>query len=335
MQSVLNLATQGLGYVSPNPLVGCIIVHEKKIIGKGWHQRFGAPHAEINAINSVQDKALLPNSTLYVNVAPCAHFGKTPPCVDLIIQHGIKKVVISHEDPNPLTKGKSIEKLRAAGVQVTVGILQKEAEALNRPFFTFIQKKKPYVILKWAATADGFIAPKNRQRRWISNALSRKLVHQWRAACDAILVGPNTALYDNPQLNVRDWSGSQPIRVLVDRHLRTAGKKLYLFDQSQPTLCYNCEQSQQLKNLTYIKLPKANFLINLLHHLATQQVQSLLVEGGGELLAAFIHANDWNEARVFVSDRKFSAGLPAPVLDLLPHTTEKILNDTFSVFYNT
>ena len=213
MHRALELARNGAGKVSPNPMVGCVIVHNGTIIGEGWHQQFGGPHAEPNAIAAVNNQELLKDATLYVTLEPCAHFGKTPPCAHLIIEKQIPRVVVCNLDPNPLVAGKGIKLLKDAGIEVKTGILAQEGAFLNRRFFTYINHKRPFIILKWAETADGFVARENYDSKWISNALSRKLVHKWRTEEDAILVGKNTALYDNPQLTSRDWEGKNPISV--------------------------------------------------------------------------------------------------------------------------
>ena len=200
MQRALELARLGLGNVSPNPMVGCVIVKDGKIIGEGHHEQYGGPHAEVNAVQAVKDQSLLPQSTAYVTLEPCSHFGKTPPCADLLVRHQVKRVVICNEDPNPLVAGQGIERLRNAGIEVEIGLLREEGRVLNRRFFTAFEKKRPYVILKWAQTTDGFVARENYDSKWISNTYSRQLVHKWRAEEDAILVGTNTARYDNPSL---------------------------------------------------------------------------------------------------------------------------------------
>jgi diaminohydroxyphosphoribosylaminopyrimidine deaminase/5-amino-6-(5-phosphoribosylamino)uracil reductase len=219
MSRALELARLGFGKVSPNPMVGCIIVCEGKIIGEGFHQQYGGPHAEVNAIHSVKDKTLLKQSTVYVTLEPCAHYGKTPPCAKLLVEHLVKKVIISNVDPNPLVSGKGIEILRSAGIEVETGLLEQEGLELNKRFFKSIRENAPYIILKWAQTADGFIARDDFDSKWISNKISRKLVHKWRSEEDAILVGKNTAKYDNPTLNVRDWVGKDPLRIVIDHEL--------------------------------------------------------------------------------------------------------------------
>ncbi|MGA0557557.1 bifunctional diaminohydroxyphosphoribosylaminopyrimidine deaminase/5-amino-6-(5-phosphoribosylamino)uracil reductase RibD [Larkinella sp. VNQ87] len=237
MSRALQLACLGRGHVSPNPLVGCVIVYQNRIIGEGWHRQYGGPHAEVNAIRSVADEALLPESTVYVTLEPCSHFGKTPPCADLLIEKRVKKVVVCNDDPNPLVAGRGLAKLRAAGIEVETGLLTEEGRELNRRFFTFIEQQRPYLILKWAETADGFLAPTDFQPIPISSALSRQRVHQWRTEEDAFLIGTNTARYDNPQLNVRSWVGRNPVRIVIDKALQLP-PSLHLFDGSQPTLVY-------------------------------------------------------------------------------------------------
>jgi len=238
MQRAMELARLGLGSVSPNPMVGCIVVYKDKIIGEGFHRQYGGPHAEVYAIDSVQKKELLSESTVYVSLEPCAHFGKTPPCADLLVASGVKKVVIANVDPNPQVAGKGIAILENAGIELQVGVMEKEGLELNRRFFKYISQKKPYVILKWAETADGFIARPDYSSKWISNEYSRKLVHKWRTEEDAVLVGKNTALHDNPMLNVRHWPGKNPLRIVLDRNLQLP-QTLNLFSGNAQTVCYS------------------------------------------------------------------------------------------------
>jgi diaminohydroxyphosphoribosylaminopyrimidine deaminase / 5-amino-6-(5-phosphoribosylamino)uracil reductase len=313
MRRALELALLGQGSVSPNPLVGCVIVHNNHIIGEGWHQAYGGPHAEVNAVNAVQDKALLAASTVYVNLEPCSHFGKTPPCADMLIREKVKKVVLANLDTNPLVGGEGIKKLRAAGIEVITGILDKEARELNKRFFAYIEKKRPYIILKWAETADGFIARENYDSRWISNLYSRQLVHRWRAEEDAILVGMRTAQQDNPQLTVRDWSGRNPVRIVIDRFLKLSSR-LAVFDRSQKTICYNVLKHEEHPNLSLVRLDEETFLPDLLRDLHKQKIQSVIVEGGAQTLTFFIQNGFWDEARVFVSNEIFERGIKAPSL---------------------
>jgi diaminohydroxyphosphoribosylaminopyrimidine deaminase/5-amino-6-(5-phosphoribosylamino)uracil reductase len=313
MQRALDLALLGQGYVSPNPMVGCVIVHHGKIIGEGWHQKFGGPHAEVEAINSVSDKSLLPESVVYVNLEPCSHYGKTPPCADLLVEQKVKKVVVANLDTNPLVAGQGIKKLRAAGVEVITGIRDKEGRSLNKRFFTAIEKQRPYIVLKWAETADGFMARENYDSMWISHELSRQLVHQWRTQEDAVLVGTRTAMHDNPQLNVRDWSGRNPVRIVLDRFLRLSDK-LHLFDGRQKTLCYNLLIHEEHNNFSRVRVDEADFLKNVLHDLHHRKIQSVLVEGGATTLSLFLESGLWDEARIFISSKKFEKGIVAPSL---------------------
>ncbi len=312
MRRALELATLGQGMVAPNPMVGCVVVHNGQIIGEGWHQQYGQPHAEVNAIASVADKSLLSLSTVYVTLEPCSHFGKTPPCADLLIHHQVKRVVICNVDTNPLVAGKGIEKLLQAGIEITTGMLEAQGRALNQRFFCFIEKKRPYLILKWAESADGFVAKPNFEPTPISNQLSRKWVHQWRSQEDAIMVGTRTALYDNPRLNVRDWSGRNPVRVLIDKQL-SLSNALHLFDQSQPTLVYNHIQDSQESHLSWIKVPsEANLIDAILADLYQRKIQSVLVEGGTHLLESFLSQNLWDEIRVIQSPHCLGEGIKAP-----------------------
>jgi diaminohydroxyphosphoribosylaminopyrimidine deaminase / 5-amino-6-(5-phosphoribosylamino)uracil reductase len=313
MQRAFELARLGIGYVSPNPRVGCVVVHDGKIVGEGWHRKYGEAHAEVNAIESVADKSILPACTIYVNLEPCSHFGKTPPCADLLIHHNIKKVFIANYDSNPLVGGQGIKKLRDAGVEVATGLLEKDGRELNKRFFTFVEKKRPYILLKWAQTSDGFVAHENYESKWISGDESRQLVHKWRTEEDAVLVGTRTATHDNPQLNVRDWSGRNPVRIVMDRFLRLS-EKLHLFDRKQKTICYNLLKHEEHPNLFLIRLEEENFIANVVSDLHKQKIQSVTVEGGAQTLQLFIGAGLWDEARVFTSPRFFEKGIPAPIL---------------------
>ncbi len=333
MLRALELAKLGTGAVSPNPRVGCVIVHQDKIVGEGWHNVFGEPHAEVNAIESVVDKSVLHESTVYVTLEPCSHTGKTPPCADLLIRSKIPRVIIAVEDPNPLVAGQGIRKLTEAGVQVSVGLLSKEAALVNSQFFVSIKTKRPYVILKWAQTADGFIAPLNRERKWISGARSRQLVHKWRTELDAILIGSDTAIHDDPQLNVREWVGRNPIRIVLDRNLKLSSD-LRIFNGSQQTICYNLEVDKAERNLSFVKLSKTNFLLEMLGDLANRGVQSLMIEGGSTLHTLFIEANLWNEARIFYSPIKFNEGIRAPVLNGIKSNGFYLDNDFLEILLN-
>ncbi|QDH78661.1 bifunctional diaminohydroxyphosphoribosylaminopyrimidine deaminase/5-amino-6-(5-phosphoribosylamino)uracil reductase RibD [Echinicola soli] len=331
MLRALELAELGRGNVSPNPMVGCVIVHNDAIIGEGYHMKYGGPHAEPNAVNSVKEQALLKESTVYVTLEPCAHFGKTPPCANLLVEKQVEKVVIAVADSNPLVGGKGIKILQDAGIEVVTGVLERHARQLNKRFFTTIEKKRPYVILKWAQTKDGFIARANYDSKWISNSYCRQLVHKWRAEEDAIMVGTKTAHFDDPKLNVRDWHGENPLRIVLDKQL-TLDKNLHLFDHSIPTLCYNLLKDESEKNLTYVKL-KDHFdiedILNDLHH---RKVQSVIIEGGSYLLQKFIQSELWDEARVFTGNDTFESGIVAPKLKQRASETLNIMGDCLEIF---
>lgn len=314
----LELAKNGLGTTYPNPMVGSVIVCDKKIIGEGWHKKSGESHAEVNAINAVKDKSLLSKSTIYVSLEPCSHFGKTPPCCDLISEHKIPRVVIGTVDPNNKVAGTGIKKLLENGANVTVGILEKECAELNKRFFTFHNKKRPYIILKWAESQDGFIAPLAKEKKepvWISNAFSRQLVHKWRSEEQAILVGTNTILDDNPKLDVRDWTGENPIRVVLDKtgkitnHHNVKDKKIktiIITEQENLTFSENCIYEKAIFDIQLTK--------SISHILNKYGVQSLVIEGGKQTLQSFIDDNLWDEARVFVGNIHLKNGITAPVL---------------------
>jgi len=312
MQRTFDLADLGRGKVSPNPLVGCVIVKDGKIIGEGYHQKHGEAHAEVNAINSVVNKEDLKGAVLYVNLEPCAHHGHTPPCADLITQFPFKKVVICNTDPNPLVSGKGIEKIKAAGIEVMTGVFEALGMEFNRRFFTFIEKRRPYVILKWAETSDGFIAKEDFTSKWISNEFSRKITHKWRAEEDAVMIGKNTASYDNPKLNVRDWSGEDPIRILIDKNLQLP-ETLDIFDPSKRTLCYNFIKEKKVDQLEYLRIdPRRKIVESILENLHHRKVQSLIVEGGTQLFQSFIDLNVWDEVRAFKCEKEFKSGIKHP-----------------------
>ena len=332
MRRALELAALGNGNVSPNPMVGCVIVHKENIIGEGWHQAYGGAHAEVNAVDSVEDKSLLKESDVFVTLEPCAHFGNTPPCTDLLIEHQVKSVTIAATDANPLVGGKGIERLRNAGITVKTGLLESESRELNKRFFTYIEKQRPYVMLKWAETADGFIARGNFDSKWISSAYSRRLVHKWRAEEAAILVGTNTAHYDNPMLTVRDWSGKNPVRIVIDRHLRL-NTSLHLFDRTVPTRCYNLVRNAHEENLELVKLEEEHFVHQLLQDLHESKISSVMVEGGTYVLNLFIQQGLWDEARVFRSRATFGKGIEAPPMKgTLVHQEVLPEGDTLSIY---
>jgi len=317
MNRCLELARSGFGKVAPNPMVGALLVHNDHIIGEGFHQEYGGAHAEVNAIHSVKKKDLLASATLYVNLEPCSHYGKTPPCTDLIIEYHIPKVVIAVEDPNPLVKGKGIQKLRQHGCEVVLGVLEKESKELNKRFITFQTLKRPYVILKWAQTLDGFIDIKrkksdNPQPTWISGDALRVLVHKWRSEEMAILVGTKTAEMDNPQLNVRHWKGNNPLRIVLDNKLRLS-KDLKLFDQTQPTLVYTSKSISKQDTIQYATIDfNANIAIQILSDLYNKGIQSMIVEGGRKMLDTFILSCLWDEARIITGNKIFEDGIKAP-----------------------
>ncbi len=332
MLRALELASLGRGLVSPNPMVGCVIVKDGKIIGEGWHEKYGGPHAEVNAFNSVEDKSLLQDAVVYVSLEPCAHCGKTQPCADLFVQYPVRKVVICNIDPNPLVAGKGIEKLIAGGKDVDVGILEEKGAELNKRFFAYIEKKRPYILLKWAETSDGYIAHENHDSKWISGELSRKLVHKWRTEEDAIMVGTNTALYDNPRLNVRDWTGRNPTRILIDKELQVP-EGAHLFDGTQTTICYNFKR-QEVKNMTeFVKLdPVEDLMKHVIEDLYERKIQSVIVEGGAKLLGSFINAGVWDEARIFRSRHEFGTGIEAPSLRGKLMSVNKIGEDEMMIY---
>jgi diaminohydroxyphosphoribosylaminopyrimidine deaminase/5-amino-6-(5-phosphoribosylamino)uracil reductase len=338
MQQCLLLAVKGLGKVAPNPMVGCVIVHDGEIIGEGYHQQYGLAHAEVNAINSVQNKELLKRSTLYVNLEPCSHYGKTPPCADLIIENKIPNVVIGSLDLNSLVNGKGIEKLTKAGINVIEGVLEEECVKLNKRFFIFHEKKRPYIILKWAQTTDGFIDAKRDNESslkalQISNQESRKLVHQWRSLEQAIMVGTNTALLDNPQLTVRELKGANPLRITIDKWLRIP-KEYHLLDKSTPTIIFTAVDATSVSNLEYVKIDFEQAIIpQILNELYNRSIQSLIVEGGEQLLNSFIEIDSWDEARVFISDKKIVNGVKVPVLKSNPVSKENINGDKLFTFF--
>lgn len=336
MQKALDLAKKGKGFVSPNPMVGCIIVYKNKIIGEGFHEKYGKSHAEVNAVNSVIDKTLISKSTVYVTLEPCSHYGKTPPCADLLVKNSPQKVVICNLDPNPLVAGNGIKKLEENGIEVITGILEKEGLFLNRRFFTFMIKKRPYIILKWAETLDGFIARKNYDSKWISGESSRKLVHQWRIEEDAIMVGTNTAHYDNPTLNIRFGlsSNQNPIRIVLDKKLRLS-KNLNLFDNTQETICLNLLKNEKKKQVEYLQITDENDLLrDSLEKLYQKNIQSIIIEGGATLLNTLIKQNLWDECRIFVGNKKFEEGILAPTLDQNIDTSKKIEDDLLNIFFN-
>ncbi len=339
MHRCLQLARKGEGYVDPNPMVGSVIVLNNRIIGEGFHTKYGEAHAEVNAINSVTDKSLLKSATLYVSLEPCSHHGKTPPCADLIIHYKIPKVVIGMQDPFLKVNGSGIKRLQLSGCDVKTGILEKECHQLNKAFITFHTKKRPYIVLKWAQTLDGFIDKIREpgainESNWITDEVCRSLVHKWRSEIPAIMVGKNTAYLDNPKLDTRFWGGRNPIRIVTDKEL-VLPKNLLLFDHSQETIVLNAIKNHKEENLEYIKIDFGNeFLNNLMTLLYEREINSLLVEGGQQLLQSFINQNYWDEARIFTGNKNFTQGVAAPRINGHKVGLEFIGNSQISIFRN-
>ena len=349
MQRCLQLAAMGAGMVAPNPMVGAVLVYNDRIIGEGYHQKYGEAHAEVNCINSVieANKEFITKSTMYVSLEPCVHFGKTPPCTNLIIENKIANVVIGCRDSFAEVNGKGIEKLKAAGIHVTVGVLEKECRELNKRFFTFHKKQRPYIILKWAQSSDGKMAPLNppeggtlehdiTKRLLISNDFTNRLVHKWRSEEAAILVGTNTALLDDPALTTRLWPGKNPVRLVIDKELKLPGS-LKLLDGSVKTIVFTYLQKEDHEFLSYHQLDKdENMLTQILSALYQKQIQSVIVEGGSILLQSFIDEDMWDEARVISNSQlTIGNGLVAPVLknDILIEE-QKLKNDVVSFYAN-
>ena len=317
MARCLRLAQLGAGYVAPNPMVGSVLVHKDRIIGEGYHEVYGQAHAEVKCINSVTeaDKSLIPDSVLYVSLEPCAHFGKTPPCADLIIANKIKSVVVGCRDPFEQVNGKGIEKLQQAGIEVITGVLEKECKDLNKRFFTFHTKKRPYIVLKWAQSKNLKIANADFSRVYITNALSNRLVHRWRSEEAAIMVGTNTALLDNPALDTRNWTGPDPVRLVIDMTLRLP-QTLKIFDRKQKTVIFNFLKEEEQDNLLFYKLHKEQSSVKaLLEACYKLKLQSILVDGGNKLAESFINEGAWDKARVIENSQSIiDNGLRAPLL---------------------
>jgi diaminohydroxyphosphoribosylaminopyrimidine deaminase/5-amino-6-(5-phosphoribosylamino)uracil reductase len=334
----IELAKNGLGTTYPNPLVGCVIVFENVIIGEGWHKKSGEAHAEVLAIESVRNKELLSESTLYVSLEPCSHFGKTPPCADLILKYKIPNVVIGTIDPNSKVSGKGIQKLKDSGVNVTYGILINECNELNKRFFTFHSKTRPFIILKWAESSDGFISPINKKEQkpvWLSNEYSRQLVHKWRSEEQAILVGTQTIIDDNPSLTVRDWVGKNPIRVLIDRD-NAIDTSSNVFDNQAKTIVFsNKEVSSNSDTIQYIKIDfDKNSTQAIVAKLFENNIQSIIIEGGRKTIQSFIDANLWDEARVFIGEINLNEGTKAPKLNRVNYYKNLIKKDTLLIYRN-
>ncbi|MFO7617626.1 MAG: bifunctional diaminohydroxyphosphoribosylaminopyrimidine deaminase/5-amino-6-(5-phosphoribosylamino)uracil reductase RibD [Bacteroidales bacterium] len=356
MSRCIELASNGLGSTAPNPMVGAVVVHAGMIIGEGWHRACGGPHAEVHAVERVRDRTLLKDSTLYVSLEPCNHQGRTPPCTDLILQSGIPRVVIGQADPNPIVAGGGSRRLTDSGVEVITGVLEKECRFLNRRFNTFHLKKRPYIILKWAQTSDGFVDAERDpasgiKPAWITDEACRRLVHKWRTEEQAILAGSRTILLDNPQLNVRAWSGRNPIRITIDRTgklFRDGGQRtadsgikdlnspeasLNILDQSVPTLIFTERDHRSEPNLEFIQVnPGQEVWPQVLKELYQREIQSVIVEGGPTLLRTLIDQGLWDEARVFIGPGWFGQGIRAPQLPARPVERAKVGNSVLVVF---
>jgi diaminohydroxyphosphoribosylaminopyrimidine deaminase / 5-amino-6-(5-phosphoribosylamino)uracil reductase len=334
MQRALQLAQLGMGQVAPNPMVGCVIVHNNTIIGEGYHQKYGEAHAEVNAINSVLIKDLLAESTVYVSLEPCAHYGKTPPCAELLVKYKPKKVIVCNLDPNPLVAGKGMALLKENGIEVSNGLLEKEGLWLNRRFFTSFNQKRPYVILKWAQTAQGFVSNADKTPFAITGALANKLSHKWRSQEQAILIGAGTALTDNPSLTTRNWQGENPTRILLDPEI-SIEKSSHFFVLNARQLVLNTVKSSVEGQTKYIKLEDLSSVPNILEVLHQEGIQSVIVEGGTKTLQAFINTNSWDEARLFTSTNDMQAGYKGPIFDKTAVKKEFIGTDILETFFNT
>lgn len=329
----IRLARKGALDVSPNPMVGCVIVNDGEIIGEGYHKEYGKNHAEVNAINSVKDKSVLKNSILYVNLEPCCHHGKTPPCTDLIIKYNIPKVVIGCIDTFSKVSGQGIKKLKDNSVEVIYGVLEKDCIELNKRFFCYHIKKRPYIILKWAKSKDNFIAPINQEKPfWMTCEKSKKLVHSWRAEEDAILVGRKTVVADNPSLTVRMCEGKNPIRIVIDKEL-SLNEKSNVFDDQAETIVINNIKSTKVDKTTYLKADFNNLNQDILNQLYNRDILSLIIEGGAITINSFIEKNLYDEIRVFTTDKILKKGINSPELpDINLIETSIINNDKLEVY---
>ncbi len=338
MKRCLALAERAKGYTSPNPMVGAVLVHNDRIIGEGWHHHYGADHAEVNCLKNVADtdKSLIPESTMYVNLEPCAHYGITPPCADRLVQEKVKKIIIANKDPFEKVAGKGMEILKDGGVVVAAGTMEREGLWLNRRFFCFHREKRPYIILKWAQTSDGFIAAADKKRLQLTNPESQKLLHKWRTEEAAIMVGWNTALNDNPQLTARLWPGKQPLRIALDRGLHLPPTH-HLFDGAAATWIINDQREILQGNVHSVFLPFDDTLLpHLMQRLFDARMISLIVEGGAELLNSFIKLGLWDEARIFTGDMSIGDGIAAPAINCdTPAFTREIASDKLDVYVNT
>lgn len=347
MRRALLLAEYGRGSVSPNPMVGCVIVHNDQIIGEGWHRQYGGPHAEVRAVEDVikrNNEHLFSEATVYVTLEPCSHTGKTPPCADLLVSKNVKKVVICNGDPNPLVFGQGISLLRSVGIEVVSDVLADEGLKLNKRFFTSFIKKRPYIILKWAETADGFIGGKNGEPIQISGEFSGMRVHKWRSEEDAILVGYNTAINDNPKLNVRNWEGRNPVRIVLDRNLQLP-ECLNLFDNVQQTIVVNYKKDMEPVTIperysenigtSFLEIDQGeNEIEEMLHQLHKRGIQSVIVEGGTKVLSSFLESGLWDEIRRCQSLKTIGSGIKAPLPKGILTGSEKVQDDLWSFYLN-
>lgn len=321
MRRCLDLAAMGSGKVAPNPMVGCVIVVNNQVIGEGFHEYYGGPHAEVNAINNVLNKELLQEATVYVTLEPCFHFGKTPPCADLLIKSKVKNVVVGCRDSNPDVGGKGIEKLKRSGIEVIEGILEEECRGINKRFFTFHEKQRPYVVLKWAQTLDGYLDKEREDKKpginWITSESTKSLVHKWRSEEQSILVGRNTIINDNPSLTVREYFGKNPIRIVIDSQLQISSDQ-NIYSNEAPTIVFNRIRNEQKENVEWVKINETS-TAKILDELYKRGITSVFVEGGSRTLQYFIIDNVWDEARVLVGNTKFYDGVKAPIINKVPN----------------
>jgi diaminohydroxyphosphoribosylaminopyrimidine deaminase/5-amino-6-(5-phosphoribosylamino)uracil reductase len=341
IQRCLDLAQKGLAAVSPNPMVGCVIVHDNKIIGEGYHQKYGEPHAEVNAVSDTfktygeAANMLLKAATAYVSLEPCAHFGKTPPCADLLIKHKLKRVVICNTDPFEQVNGSGIEKLRAAGIEVKIHVLSELGHFINRRFFTRIKQQRPFIIIKFAQTMNGYFAPLGGNQKWITGNAAKQLVHQWRGEEDAILVGKNTALIDNPQLTNRTETGKNPIRIIIDRNL-TIPQSHHVFNHEVKTIIFNEIKTEVSGKNHYVQMEDMQYYLaqKIAYQLYLMDIQSVIIEGGVQLINEFVKADLWDEARVFTGNVSWDDGIKAPLLTGNTIEELNIGSDKLTIFSN-
>jgi diaminohydroxyphosphoribosylaminopyrimidine deaminase/5-amino-6-(5-phosphoribosylamino)uracil reductase len=342
MRRCLELAELGNGNVSPNPMVGCVIVYNHLIVGEGYHKKIGYEHAEVNAIASVKQAygeladEILKKASVYVNLEPCAHFGRTPPCADLLIKHQVKKVIIGNRDPFSDVNGKGIEKLKAAGIEVIQGILEEDCRYFNRRFFTRIEKQRPYIILKWAQTANGFFAPLTNIQRWISSPLAKKIAHKWRSEEDAILVGKKTVIADNPGLTSREWYGKHPVRLIIDKNLDVPISS-NVYSSESKTVVLNEIKTDVIDNIHYIQMEDMQYYLpqKIAFQLYLMDIQSVIIEGGANIINQFITAKLWDEARVFSAGVSWETGVFSPQINGLITDIIRINTDNLMVYQNT